>query len=176
MFCISLEGIFCPFCKLQSYLSLYSNSSSYFQNPLAPIHLLQPRCHSVEVLGRTGHFPLIRCVPKKPGHCSVNNTLLIIITVRAAWNWAGGYITSIFILAFHVFQYGKWGPGYYPAELLVGSVEIALWCVRIKQAIRNQTSPHQGGKKSVDNIVNQPQDKCLPGWSPTIYWHWFLKA
>lgn len=54
--------------------------------------------------------------------------------------------------------------------------EIALWCVRMKQAIRNQTSSHQGKKKSVDNIVNQPGDKCLPGLSPTSSPHWFLKA
>lgn len=50
-------------------------------------------------------------------------------------------------------------------------LEIALCCVRIEQTIRNQTLRHQGGKKSVDNTVNQPGDKCLPGWSPTISQH-----
>lgn len=74
--------------------------------------------------------------------------------------------------AFYVFKYGKQGLGHYPGEMLVSNCSDVLREAGSKESeFTSSRGEKNKTKQTVDNIVNQPGDKCLPGLSPAISRH-----
>lgn len=115
---------------------------------------------------RKGVKPLFGQVPQL-FRVSGNTTLVTVVTAARDWMVGTISVTSLFLSAFYTPNTENENQDIMQKSC---SLETALQSQNeaSNKELKFTSSSEKKKKKPVDNIVNHPGDKCLPGLSPTI--------